>query len=126
MRLATSAAEYVSIGPESKTFIRSRNNWARSRRLKAGVLAKLSDEALDEFESSMSFNDRSGCLLSARCEKIASELGKELPEFFELFGIDASILGSFYPYRCMGKRGCVRQLGWYCFQTKDQPCNNGE
>jgi len=126
MGLARTIAEYEAIGPRSKEFVRRKASWLNARDRTVGVLARLSQEALDEFDMSMSFSRKSGCLLSAKCEKIAEELGEEVSTFFALFGIDEVILGEFYPYRCMGPRGCIRYPGFYCFSTPNDPCNNGD
>lgn len=125
MKEATTVEEYEAIGLMSDRFIRSRTNWRVARDMKRGVINQLSEAALEEFEASMTFSKISGSLKTARCEKIAHELKDDLPKFFQLFGIDPTILGTFYPYQCMGKRGCVRKAGFYCFQIAGDPCTNG-
>lgn len=126
MNLAATVAQYEAIGPRSEVFIRNRESWFAVRKQRAGVLLRLTEAALDQFEASMSFSKTTGCLLSANCEKISTELGDAVGDFFSLFGIAPEILGIFYPYQCQGIRGCVRRAGWYCFQSPNEPCNHGD
>lgn len=125
MQLATSVEEYEALGLMSEGLVRSRAGWHSLRQGENPLLSRLSAEAIEQFEDSMTYSPTTGCLKSANCERISYELGEDLPQFFELFGIDRSILGIFYPYRCRGPRGCERFSGWYCFQTAGDPCSNG-
>src|SRR5665213_1964801 len=101
MNPATTVDEYNAIEISSKDFVRSPNSWTEIRASKKGILSKISNPALDEFESSMGFCKTTGCLLRANCTQISQELGKDLPQFFELFGIAPSLLGKYYPYKCL-------------------------
>jgi hypothetical protein len=123
--LAKTTTDYVSIGTSSNEFIRNSEAWATARTNKTGILSKISDSALDEFELSMSFSKKTGVLLRADCTKISNELGSRVHEFFELFGIDSAILGSFYPYKCNKATGlCEKHAGFYCFKNKNENCTD--
>src|SRR4051812_31977784 len=100
MAFAKTTDEYEAIGTSSSEFIRNREAWTSARASKFGVLAELSDSALEEFESSMGFGKETGCLLRANCNKISQELGDNIYKFFELFGADKTIMGKFYPFKC--------------------------
>ena len=100
MRLAKTMDEYAAIGTMSTDFVRSKVAWTAAIKNQSGMLSKLSDGALDEFENSMRFSRANGMLRSANCTKISKELGDNIAEFFTLFGADPTLLGMFYPYKC--------------------------
>jgi hypothetical protein len=100
MPLAKTVAAFKVLGTQSSEFVRDREGWSKARQQKIRVLMRLSEEALQQFEDSIIFGKKSGCLLSGNCEKISYELGDDISSFFKLFGIDPTILGYFYPYKC--------------------------
>lgn len=125
MKLAKTTADYEAIGTSSNEFIRNSAAWATARANKTGVLSKLSDPALDEFEKSMGFSKKCGVLLRADCTKISQELGNSVHLFFELFGADAVIMGAFYPYKCnKGTGECDHHDGFYCYKKEGEKCTD--
>jgi hypothetical protein len=76
--------------PAPNPFVCNLDEWKKRRRERDGVLARISDEALDQFEGSLSF--KRGGLAHAHFEKIQNEVGESAAfEVLELFGLSAEL-----------------------------------
>ncbi|OHV86214.1 hypothetical protein [Mesorhizobium sp. ORS 3428] len=112
--LANTPAEFDALGEAAANhdYITDKRRWEAARSAKIGVLAKLSEEALRQFDASALF--WRGCLISAHFEKVELELtADELASFWALFGLGAGVLAYASGYVCAGR--CKPLRTHYCY-----------
>lgn len=98
---------------ETSPFIRSHDDWVARRRERAGIVAKLSNDALDEWEAEALY--RNGGLAHGSYALIRQEVGEDgLDDFLSLFGIGPTLAADHKDNYCESKGTCAATINKIC------------
>lgn len=105
-RLAENEVQWRALCDNSgaSPFVHDMKRWKEIRRQRGGILASISDAALDELESSMTFE--AGGLAHVKHAKVEQEVGMDgLVKVLGLFGLGPELIPDHVGHICDGD-GC--------------------